>query len=177
MKMRTPFSVVLLLALGIGVSRGNLGETEAQCIARYGSETDLQDNLAYDVVGDKAVIFHIKTTHASLNLKVIFFNGVGSHEVFTNADAAGGLSEDQMKAILNSESGALKWNRRNSVYHTDRSGETFRTEDWLRSDGATAKFWLSGEAASGKLTGEIEVSTKEYSIAQRNLDKQDGANQ
>jgi len=176
MKMHSLFSVVLLSALGMGVSLGNLGETEAQCIARYGNETDSQDNFGYDVVGDKAVIFQIKTAEASLNIKVIFFNGVDSHEVFTNVDSASGLSEDQMKTILDSENGALKWSRRNSVYHTDRSGETTRTEDWLRSDGATAKSWMSGKASSGKLTGELEVSTKEYSIAQRNLDKQDGSN-
>jgi hypothetical protein len=174
--MHTLFSVVLLLDLGMGVSRGDLGETEAQCIAKYGNETDSQDNLGYDVVGDKAVVFQIKTPEASLDIKVIFFNGVDSHEMFTNADSATGLSEDQMKTILNSESGALKWSRRNSVDRTDRSGETSRVENWLRSDGVTAKFWLSGEAASGKLTGEIELSTKEYSMAQRNLDKRDGNN-
>ncbi|MCE0496353.1 MAG: hypothetical protein LV481_00190 [Methylacidiphilales bacterium] len=176
MKTRTLFSVVLLLALGMGVSRANLGETEAQCIARYGNETDLQDHFGYDVVGDKAVTFQVKTVDASLDIKVIFFNGVASHEVFTNADAAGGLSEDQMKTILNSENGALKWSRRNSVDHSDLAGDLSRAEDWLRSDGATARFWLSGTAASGKLTGEIELSTKEYSLAQRNLDKQDGTN-
>jgi hypothetical protein len=164
--------VVLFLAFSTTVGRANLGETEAQCIARYGHEFDLQDNLGFDVVGDRAASFNLKTPKGSLLIKIIFLNGVASHESLSNADSARGLSEDEMKSILNLESAGLTWIKKNNNYHTDRSEVTYRTEEWIRSDGVTAKCWMSGKAKTGNESGEIELSTSNYASAQRELDKQ-----
>ncbi len=176
--MRTFQLTVLVLAFvsSLGICRGNLGDTEAQCLARYGQEFDLRDNLGFDVIGDKAVSFHVKTPKGSFLMKVIFLNGVACDEKLSNAAASGGLSEDQMKTILDLESAGLKWTRQNAVYHTDRANVTYGTQDWVRGDGATAKFWLSGKATSENESGQIELATRAYGAAQRDVDKQNGAN-
>src|ERR1700683_3198634 len=143
------------------VCRANLGETEAQCMARYGSESEIQTDVGYRQVGDKAASFSLKTASGSLDVRVTFLNGLSCHESISNADASRGLSEEQMKAILDSQSAGFQWRKRKTVYHTDRSDETSETESWIRSDGATANFFMSGKAASGDLSGEVELSTKE----------------
>jgi hypothetical protein len=79
-----------------------------------------------------------------------------------------------MKAILDSQSAGFKWRKGKTIYHTNGSDETFGAENWLRSDGATAKFLMSGKAASGDLSGEVELSTKEYTVAQRFYDQENG---
>jgi hypothetical protein len=176
MKTSKFVAVALLFVSGIGVCRANLGETEAQCIARYGSESDIQNDIGYRQVGDKAASFYVKTASGSFDVRVTFLKGLSCHESISNADASRGLSEDQMKAILDSQSAGCKWRKRKTVYHTDRSDETSETENWLRSDGATANFSMSGKAASGDLSGEVELSTKEYTRAQRFYDQENGAN-
>lgn len=174
MKVLGLVTAALVFVSGTEVSRANIGDSEAQCIAKYGDEFDLQDSFGYDVVGDKAASFHFKTPQGAFVIKVIFFNGVDSLEAFSNADDSRGLSEDQMKAILDLESAGQKWEKQKSAYHTDGSNTTYQTEDWLRSDGATARIWVSGKADSENASGEIELSTKEYAYAQRELDKRDG---
>ena len=81
-----------------------------------------------------------------------------------------------MKTLLNSESAGLKWEKRNSVFHSDISGATSGTENWSRSDGAIAKFWVTGKAGSDDLSGQMELSTKRFADAQAFFDKQDGTN-
>jgi hypothetical protein len=175
MNTRTAGLVALSFVLATGICRANLGETENQCIARYGSEFNLQDNLGFDVVGDKAASFQVKTAKGSFLIKVIFLNGLDVHETLSNADTSRGFSEEQMKALIDSESAGMEWRKRNTVYRTDRSDATSETEDWLRSDGATARFWMSGKAATNE-SGEVDLSTRDYAEAQRILDKQNGAN-
>ena len=176
MKTSKFVAVSLLLVLGMGVCRANLGETEAQCIARYGSESDIRNDMGYRQVGDKAASFSVKTASGSLDVRVIFLNGLSCHESISNDDSSRGLSEAQLKAILDSQSAGFKWRKEKTVYHTDRSDETAETENWLRSDGATADFFMSGKAASGDLSGEVELSTREYAAAQRFYDKENGVN-
>jgi hypothetical protein len=168
--------LVLFSALGMGVSRANLGETEAQCIAKYGSEFDVQDGLGYHAVGDRAVTFHPKTASGSLNLRVVFLQGTVAHEEISSLDPSHPLSEEQMKTLLDSESAGLKWRKRNSVFHTDNSsgGSTYGTVNWSRSDGAIAKFMVTGKAASQDLSGQMELSTKRYADAQAFFLKEDG---
>jgi hypothetical protein len=165
----------LIFGLGLGLCRANLGESEAQCGARYGGESDERDNLGFDVVGDKSVSFHPEKPRALL-VSVTFLNGADCHEKISSADSSRGLSEDQMKAILDSESAGQAWTRQKTAYRTDRSDTTYGSETWLRSDGATATFWLSGSAKSQTESGEVELSTRDYAAAQRALDRQNGAN-
>jgi hypothetical protein len=141
--------MALFFVSGMGVCRANLGETEAQCTARYGNESDVINDGGYRQVGDKAASFNIKTASGSLDIKVIFLNGLSCHESISNADYVRGLSEDQMRTILDSQSAGFKWRKRKTGYHTDRSDETSEAENWLRSDSATADFLMSGKAASG----------------------------
>jgi hypothetical protein len=166
----------LLSAWGVGICRASLGETEAQCVAKYGSEFDVKDGLGYDVVGDRAVTFHLKTASGSLNLRVVFLRGTVAHEEISSADPSQPLSEGQMRALLDSESAGLKWRKRNSIFRSDISGSTSGMENWSRSDGVTAKFWLSGQAGSKDIAGQMELSTKRFADAQAYFDKQDGAN-
>ena len=72
----------LLFFSGPGLCRANLGETEAQCVARYGNEVDVKTDLGYRQVGDKAASFNVKTANGSLSVKVIFLNGLSCHESF-----------------------------------------------------------------------------------------------
>ena len=169
--------MALLFVCGFGVCRANLGDTEAQCIARYGAESDVQDDVGYRQVGDKAAMFHAKMVNVVLDIKVVFLHGLSCHESFSNADSSRGLSEDQMKSLLDLQSAGLKWRKGKSTYHTDRvdsSGVTSGTEDWVRSDGVAARFWLSGKSDSQTISGETEISTKEYTVAQRYFDQQNG---
>jgi hypothetical protein len=163
-------------ALGAGISQASLGETETQCMAKYGSESDVKDGLGYDAVGDREVTFHLKTTSGSLELRVIFLQGTVAHEQISSADPSRPLSEAQMKTLLDSESAGLKWRKRNSNFRTDNSGSTYGTETWSRSDGAMAKFYVTGKAGSPDLSGQMELSTKRFADAQAYFDKQDGAN-
>jgi len=176
MKAVNVAALALLLALGGGLSRASLGEAEAQCVTKYGSEFDVKDGLGYDVVGDRAVTFHLKTASGPLNLRVVFLQGTVAHEEISSADPSHPLSEGQLKALLDSESAGLTWQKRNSIFRTDNSGTTYGAENWTRSDGAIAKFWVTGKAGSKDLTGQMELSTKRFADAQAFFDKQDGAN-
>jgi hypothetical protein len=167
----------LLFVCSLGTCRANLGETESQCVARYGHETGVQTDVGYRQVGDKAVTFLLKMKTTSVDIKVIFLHGRSCHETFSNDDSSQGLSEDQMKSILDSQSAGLKWRKVNSMFHTngvDSSGTTYGIEKWQRSDGATGTFWLSGKADTQTYSGQVDVSTREYTVAQRYYDQQNG---
>jgi hypothetical protein len=160
---------------GVGICRANLGETETQCIARYGTESDVQTDIGYRQVGDKAASFNVKAAHGSLFVRVIFLNGLSCHESISNADTSIGLSEDQMKAILDSQNAGFKWEKGRTLYRT-AAGTTYGSVDWRRSDGAVAKFWISGTADSQSQTGQVDLSTKQYAVAQHFYDKENGDN-
>jgi len=78
-----------------------------------------------------------------------------------------------MKAILESQRAGLDWDRQRKVYRTI-AGTTYGTIDWLRSDGAVARFFVSGQASSQTQTGQVQLSTKQYASAQSFYDKQNG---
>ena len=169
-------AVMAVLSIsGTTICRATLGETEAQCIAKYGPEFEVQDNLGFDVIGDKAASFNLKTTGGSFVLNVTFLNGIASLEKMTNVDTSRDISEDQKKAVLDSESAGFQWSEKGTIYRTDRSDVTSGTQRWLRSDGATATCWMSGKLASHPGWSEIDIATEQYAAAQRNLDRQDGA--
>jgi hypothetical protein len=170
-----PVVTAACFIFGMTICRANLGETEAQCIARYGQEFDVQENLGFDVIGDKAASFNLKTADGPLVAHVIFWNGADVMEKITNADASRDISEEQKQAILNSQSTGLKWSRRSTHYRTDRSDLTSANELWLRSDGATAVCWMFGKLTYQQRWGEIDLSTRQYASAQGELDRQDGA--
>ena len=159
-----------------GICRASLGDAEAQCVAKYGSEFDVKDGLGYDVVGDRAVTFHLKTAAGALNLRVVFLQGTVAHEEISSADSSQPLSEAQMKTLLDAESAGLKWRKRNAIFRSDISGSTSGVETWSRSDGAIAKFWVTGKAGSKDVSGQMELSTRRFADAQAFFDKQDGAN-
>jgi hypothetical protein len=175
MKTSRPVLLALLLASGTAICRANLGETEAQCLARYGSEVQVQPNLGFDVVGDKGATFNLKTPKGSLIIGVIFLNGVDVQEKMTSGDPSGQISEDQKQSIFNAESAGLQWTKGKTTYRTDRSDVTAVTETWLRSDGANATCWASKKADQKPGWNEIDLSTAQYAAAQRALDQQDGA--
>ena len=167
-------ALVLFSILGVDNSRASLGDTEAQCMAKYGSESDVQDGLGYHVVGDRAVTFQAKTASGSVSMRVVFLQGTVAHEEISSGDPSHALSEPQMRALLDAEGEGAKWRKRNSVFHTDNSGSTYGTENWV-SEGATAKIYLTGKASSQDLSGQLELSTKKYAATQAFFDKQDGA--
>ena len=160
----------LLFTCSTSICRAKLGETEAQCIARYGSEFEVQDDLGFDVVGDKAASFNLKTPAGSFVINVTFLNGIAAFERLTNADTSRDMSEEQKKAFLDSESAALEWSKKATTFHTDRSDVTSGTQRWLRSDGATAICWMSGKLTLHLRWSEIDISTRQYAAAQRSLD-------
>jgi hypothetical protein len=169
---RQLFVAAGFLALALDVCRANLAETEAQSIARYGQEADSQDGLGYHKVGDRIATFHAHYNGVSLIVRIIFLHGADCHENISNMDTTHGLTVDMMKAILDSE-GPGKWHRKNSIFRSAPFGETHGVQEWRRDDGAVAKFWLSGKADSQHATGEMEISTKQYTDAQAFYDKQD----
>jgi hypothetical protein len=175
MKTFPLIAVALLLVSSLGVCRANLGESEAQCIARYGAESDIRTDMGYRQVGDKAASFTVKTAGGSLDVRVTFLRGLSCHESISNSDSSHGLPEKQMKALLDSQSSGFTWEKGKTVYRTG-GDETSGIENWTRSDGATAKFFISGKASSEELSGELELSTKEYTVAQRFYDKENGSN-
>ncbi len=162
------------LVLGMAVCRAKLGETEAQCVARYGQEFDVQENLGFDVVGDKAASFNLKAAGGPLVMHVIFLNGVAAMEKITSADASRDFSDEQKQAILHSESAGFEWSKQSTHYRTDGpSDNTSGSEQWRRSDGANAVCWLAGKLTFQHGWGEIDLSTEQYAAAQRALDRQD----
>ncbi len=119
---------------------------------------------------------HRKAPGGSLSLRVVLLQGTVAHEEISSADPSHPLSEGQLKALLDSESAGLKWRKRDSVFRTDNSGNSYGTESWSRSDGAIAKFWVTGKAGSQDLSGQMELSSKRFADAQAYFDKQDEAN-
>jgi hypothetical protein len=168
-------TIAVLFLFSMGLTRANLGETEAQCIARYGAESDVRTDMGYRQVGDKAASFTMKTSYGSVDIRVTFLNGMSCHETFCNSDSSRGLTEDQLKDILNSQSAGLKWDQGKTVYRTN-GGITAKTVDWRRSDGAVAKFWMSGKAGSRTQTGQVDLSTKQYAYVQGVYDRENGGN-
>jgi hypothetical protein len=171
----TLLTAVLLFVSGIGVCRANIGDPEAGCIAKYGSESDVTNDVGYRQVGDKAATFNLKMPYGTLVIRVTFLRGLSCHESISNADASRGLSLEQLKEILNSQSAGFKWHKGRTVYQSG-GGDTDCAMDWLRSDGATAKFWMSGKADSQAQSGQMDISTKEYTYAQHIYDKENGDN-
>jgi hypothetical protein len=168
-------AAVLLFISSMGFCHANLGDTEAQCIARYGAELDVQTDVGYRQVGDKAASFNVKTASETLSIRVIFLHGSSCHESISNADTAQGLSQDRMKALLVAQGPALKWSKGKTLYQTDQQAdETYEAENWLRSDDATAVFTMTGKASSRSLSGQLELSTKQYADAQHFYDKENG---
>jgi len=180
MKSSTLIAIAVFFVTSLGICRANLGDGEAQCIAKYGAESDVQTDLGYRQVGDKAASFIVKTSGGEMVLRIIFLNEMSCHESYSNADSSSGLSDDQMKAILNAQSAGLKWEKGKTMYRTAASGftngTTYGTIDWLRSDGATARFYISGKASSQNHSGQVDLSTKQYADAQHFYDKQNGEN-
>jgi hypothetical protein len=168
-------TLVLLLATSMARCQGKLGDSEAQCLARYGAEFDVQDNLGFDVVGDRAASFHLQMAAGSFVLNVTFLNGAAALEKFTSVDSSRDISEEQKKTILDSEGAGLAWSEKATTYRTDRSDVTSGMQGWLRSDGAAATCWMSGKLTLHHGWSEIDISTRQYAAAQRSLDQQDGA--
>ena len=166
----------LLFVLSAQGALAAIGETEAQCVSQYGEEFDLQDNLPFDVVGDKAASFTFKAYGESLTINVIFLNEIDSRETIRSTDASRALSDKQKNAILDSESAGLMWKRQNTLYRTGATEVTYGTEKWIRSDGAIATCWMSRKVKAQSQWGEVDFSTREYAAAQGGLDRQDGAN-
>jgi hypothetical protein len=160
---------------GMAMGRAHLGDTEAQCIGRYGAEFEIRDNLGFDAVGDKAASFHVKTPAGSFVMTIVFLNGVASDEKISNSNGASGLSDGQKQAFLDSESAGEAWRKKSATTHTDRSDVTYETEDWIRGDGATARCWMSRKVKAEEQWGEIEFATRDYSAAQKKLDAENGA--
>jgi hypothetical protein len=175
MKSSTLLAIVFIFVSGMTVCRANLGESEARCITRYGAESDVQTDLGYRQVGDKAASFNVNTPSGALIVRVTFLRGLSCRESFSCADSSRGLTEDQMKGILNSQSVGLKWEKGRTVYRTGY-GSAYATIDWLRSDGAGAKSYMSGKADSRSLSGQIDLFTKLYADAQHFYDKENGDN-
>jgi len=165
--------IFFLFVASAVVCRANLGETEAQCIARYGPESGIKTDLGYRQVGDKSAMFTVTTPTGSLSVTVIFLHGLSCHEAFANTDISQGLTQDQMKGILESQKAGLKWDEQRKQYRT-YGGTTYGTIYWRRSDGAVAKFYVSGKASSRSQTGQVELSTKLYATAQSTYDKENG---
>jgi hypothetical protein len=157
----------------VSISRAALGDTETQCLAKYGNEYEVRDTLPFDAVGDRAASFYFSKAGKPLVLKVIFLNGIAAHESVTSA-ASEGISLAQEQGILDSERAGLPWTKTGMIYRTDRADNTNAVESWIRSDGATAQCWMSGKTKI-QFIGEIDFSTKEYNSAQRALDRQNGS--
>jgi len=164
---------IFLFVSSANLCRADLGDSEAQCIRKYGPESNIRTDLGYKQVGDKSAAFTVKTPTGSLDVTVIFLRGLSCHEAFANTDLSQGLTQDQMKAILDSQSAGLKWERKRKVYRTV-AGTTYGTINWERSDGAVARFFVSSPAASQTQTGQVELSTKLYFTAQSTYDKENG---
>jgi hypothetical protein len=167
--------LILLIDSVAGVCPARLGDTEAACITRYGAEFDTLDNLGFDVIGDKAASFHLKTPHGAFVLSVTFYNGVAAMEKITPADSSALIGKDEVKTILDSEAAGQTWKAQGAHYRTDRSDMTAGSEGWLRSDGATAICWMSGKPTSQEGWGEIDISSRQYAAAQEELDRRNGA--
>ena len=167
--------LALLLDSVFDLCPAKLGDTEAKCQARYGAESDVQDNLGFDVIGDRAASFQMKTPQGSFLLNVIFLNGVAAMEKITPADSSALIRKDAVKAILDAESAGQTWTSQGAHYRTDRSDMSTGSEGWRRSDGATAVCWMSGRPTPEEGWGEIDISTPRYAAAQHELDRRNGA--
>ena len=176
MKYTTLAAMAVFFVFGLCPAHASLGDTEAQCIGKYGAEFDAKDGLGYDVVGDRAASFRFKNAVGALNRRVIFLRGLVVHEEISSSDPSLPLSKPQMQAILESDGAGRAWHKGDAHFRTDNSGSSYGAETWSRDDGAQAKFWLTAKAGSQKETGQMEISSRSYLAAKAYFDKQDGTN-
>ncbi len=124
--MRSIFFVVLFVILVVALpARARLGETEDQCIARYGTPTEILD-------ADKAQVPYrtLNFIKGNYNVGAAFIDGHCECLCIQRTDNSD-LSDNEIQILLDANSDGHTWKKstETSVYH-----------QWLRDDGTLAHY-------------------------------------
>jgi hypothetical protein len=118
--------VVVLTILSITPCLGRLGETENQCVARYGDVLKRQDVIETGVTLHS--IFFLKNGYT---IAAGMLKDTVEFEYFAKDDSSA-LSDDQIQLLLNADADGKQWAKQNDA--------AFDKTTWIRDDGATAVY-------------------------------------
>jgi hypothetical protein len=144
---RRPGSLLLLalvLATGAAPARANLGETLAQCTARYGPPTTekVTDSDPTRPAGKMNLIFKAN----GCMIIIAFLHGIAGTEGFIKIDQTD-FTDRELADLLRAESDGLGWTpgRPGIQPNPLRPGMDY----WTRTDGATATYAPGRHGRSG----------------------------
>jgi hypothetical protein len=106
MKAYIVVAVALSFVLTTSVCQARLGETEDQCIARWGQPVSKDHPIPPGMIGDSLMVFQ----KGRFSVDVLFLNGVVAFEIISDVDNWA-LSDVAKQTLLDSESDGLTWNR------------------------------------------------------------------
>jgi hypothetical protein len=162
-----------MLALGLSFAafaaspaEARLGETEAQCQARYGAPApDLLAPTDKPLLpgAEKETVFNFD----GWRVRVAFLNGKAVRMEYAKLPEAGALkklSEAEVQAILEAQKGSFRWREekpRTGNSGLDKLKTAFEGRKWERSDHAAAK--LMFDLVLVMETREVEAFEKKQS--------------
>jgi hypothetical protein len=172
--LKTPVSLAgaaaLLWQAGFtGGAQARLGETEAQCEARYGVAVPglIGANEGPLLAGSRELAYNFQ----GWRIRAAFFNGTVIREDYVKIPDAAGLKkieEAEVLAVLDAEKGTFTWREEKPRLGNDGLNAlkaVFDGRTWQRSDHALAKF---------KAGLVLVVETHEAEAVEKRLAKQGG---
>jgi hypothetical protein len=150
-------------------AQARLGETEAQCQARYGVPDPglIGANEGPLMAGSRELAYN----YQGWRIRAAFFNGTVIREDYVKIPDAGGLKkieEAEVLAVLDAEKGTFNWREEKPRLGNDGLNAlktVFDGRTWQRSDHAVAKF---------KAGLVLVVETHEAEAVEKRLAKQGG---
>lgn len=151
--MRIIFVVLITILFAVLPVRARLGETEDQCIARYGTPIQVA-NPCEQGVHYQGLIFKKN----NYNIVIYILSGRCGLLLIQKMDKSQ-LSDDEIQTLLDDNSEGHDWQKMNE-------DSTFR--HWIRDDGAQAKYAL--------LDHDLTLMSKAFLIAEKAREKAEDDN-
>lgn len=148
--MTKTLGVIALFALAVLPAYARLGETEDQCIARYGAVVK-QDQITSYGLSLPALGF---VKNGYIIMVAFLSNKAGMIEI--SKQDGSDISENEITNFLDANSGGQKWNKQNA-FSVD--------SNWMREDGAKAQY--------DPFQKNLTLATKEFEAAMEAAKKAD----
>jgi len=119
--------IVALMALAAAPARARLGDTMAQCEARYGVHVRIEESDQKDALHRKYLY-----EKSGYRISICYVDGIAGQVDIAREDGAA-LTEAEIKTLLESNSGGLAWKE---VSGDNAPNPLLTGPQWIRDDGA-----------------------------------------
>ena len=163
--MKASFLTIIALCTFTIQANARIGETEQQCIDRYGWEVSSY-NAPFIVhsLGDRKSTFQVKHGDAVFIIQVTFWKGVSSEEKFTIKDSR--ISDSQVKMILDAEAANGTWTQKELRSVPDvLTNHSAKVQEWIKEDGSIASCW-NDDSDTHSDYDYVSLSTKAFHEAE-----------